>query len=429
MSNYKDYTFMWQPQPYKSWKGDISSNLFNVVSGILKKPITQAVPTVGGSGTKQRGRMGPHQLATKEPAVTVGRNSRVGHSQNHKIKSQLNHNIAGGVGVRERNFGPQPMKHWRLQLNTVSYDINGNIVYAGVYNKKTVANLIDRPGSAQNINKPNNLPNNKDCLACDPSGNGQFSKQYYERDSLWNINVNFNYPNDKFLDCSTNEGVCKPVCVACNPENNVIKRACTILNKKYYSDTRGYLRSRCRTYDQKQNVTRLADKNSAYIGNTDIPAWPTDQPCGVQTYLMGTCPDKCQSGAELCGKDIPPNPRLATAIYKPSNRAFQHRGPVECSTRISKLKNDTITNNANSFVKYYGKAAANAAKYSSNTNGGYFVKNKQFICQPSLFYRIGNSNLCNPQPTKLGLFKVPGRKDGCEGIYGETRKQCKNLFG
>ena len=37
-------------------------------------------------------------------------------------------------------------------------DINGNIINSGVYNKKTIANLIDRPGACQNLNKPNNLP-------------------------------------------------------------------------------------------------------------------------------------------------------------------------------------------------------------------------------------------------------------------------------
>ena len=387
MTNYKDYTYNWQLQPYKSWKGDISSNLFNVVSGILKKPIIEAVPTAGGVGNQQRGKIGPHQLATREPSVTVGRNSRVGNSQNNKSKDLFNYNVGGGVGVRERNFGPQPLKHWRLQLNTVSKDINGKIVNAGVYNKKSVANLIDRPGASQNINKPNNLPNDKDCLSCDPHGKGQFSKKYYERNFLWNIDINFNYPNDKFLDCSTNEGVCKPVCVACNPENNIIKRASSIINKKYYSDTKGYLRSRCKTYDQKQNITRLADESSAYIKNTKIPAWPSNEPCGVQTFIIGTTPDKCQSGAELCKKPIPPNPKLATSIYKPSNRKFQHNGPVESSTRIQKLKMDTINDNANSFVKYYGKAAANASKYSLNTNGGYFVKNKENICNPNLFVR------------------------------------------
>ena len=421
MSNYSTYTYMWQDQPYKSWKGDLSGNLFNVVTSILKKPINHAIPTTSGKGTKESGRLRPPPRATSEPAVQVGRNSRVAHSQNNKSSNNLNAKVAGGVGVRERNFGPQPQKHWRLQLNTVSKDSEG-IIKSGVYNKKSIANMIDRPGSSFINIKKNNDRELENCSSCDPDGNGQYGKQYYNREKLWNIDIDYVYPNvDKIKPNDNTVNLGRPACVACNPENNRIKSAVTLLNKNYYSDTRAYLRSRCRTYDQKLNITRLANQESRYLEGTNIPAWPTDEQCGIQTFIIGTTPDKCQSGAELCNNNIPPNPKKATAIYKPSNRTFAHRGPVESSTRIERLKYDTINKNAASFTKNYGKAAANAASYTNNTGGGYFVKDKQAFCDRNKkqLVRPGNKNVCHPTPQQLGYLSVPGRFYGCKG-WGQS---------
>ena len=58
-----------------TWKGDLSSNLFNVLVNIQKNQ-SRAVPVSGGNNIH-----GSHQLATNEPAVLIGRNSRVGNSQ------------------------------------------------------------------------------------------------------------------------------------------------------------------------------------------------------------------------------------------------------------------------------------------------------------------------------------------------------------
>ena len=422
------YTYMWQLQPYKSWKGNIDRNLFNVISGILKKPITEAVPTSGRQAGNRRGRLGAHQLATREPATVIKRISRVGNSQNHKLPSEITpKGLSGAIGTIARIFGPQPQKHWRLQLNTVSQNIDGKIVTAGVYNKKSIANLIDRPGTAFINNKPDNRPNLSNCDSCDPSGNGQYSKEYYNREKLWNIDIDFSYPGEKFLDCSTNLGVCRPVCVACNPENNIIRSAITKLNRRYYTDSRAYLRSRCKTFNQNLNITQLANKDSQFLPNTKIPAWPNEKQCGPQSFLIGTCPDKCQFGAELCGKDIPPEPKRTIAIYKPSNRNFGVEGPVQSSTRIAKLRYQTITKNAASFTTAFGAEAGNAGRFRTNSEGPYFIKSKQFICRAQNFPRPGNQNLqCKgvPTPQQLGLIRLPGRFSGCSGPLGSRNAIC-----
>lgn len=410
MLNNNSTTYIWQNQPYKSYKGDLSGNLFNVITGILKKPVLHAVPTISGVGSRANGRIKGPPRSTSEPAVQVGRSSRVAHSQNKKDISYLNSRITGGVGVRERIFGPQPQKHWRLQLNTVSQDKDGNIINAGSYSKKTVSNIMDKPGSSFISIKKENKRELNDCKGCDPSGNGEFGKEYFNREKLWNIDIDFSYPEVDIIkanDNTVNPG--RPACVACNPENNRIKSAVTLLNKNYYSDTRAYLRSRCKTYDQKLNITKLANPKSKYLENSTTPAWPTDNKCGVQTFIIGTCPDKCQFSEQLVC-DIS---SVVTAIYKPSNREFAHRGPVESSTRIQKLKYDTINKNANSFNKVFGKAAANAVSYIHNTGGGYFIKDKVNTC--NIQHKKGNRNICYPTPQQLGMIPNPGRFYGCKG--------------
>ena len=449
MANDQKYTYMWQSQPYISWKGNksdngVARNLFNVISGINKRPVPLAVKTAGGYGNNKGGHFGPHQKATAIPATTVGRNSRVANSKNNKPEQSITGQMPSGVGAIARNFEPQPMKHWRLQLNTVDNQMLGGIgdgifnsnQKTGSYNKVSIANLIDRPGGSSVSNKPDNRPNSEPCEGCDPIGNSQFSKQYYQRELLWGVDISFSYSGDKWLDCSTNNGLCKPVCVACNPENNIIKSAVTLLKKNYYTDSRAYLKSRCKTYDQKQNITTLVKPKSNFILGSTIPAWPQDNGCGPETFYIGTCPDKCQSTAKDCsGNNISGIPSQsqqnmprATAIFKPNNRQFQVQGAVDSSSRIARLKYNTVTKNAAGFSSAFGAQAANAAKYSANGNGPYFIKNKIFTshqCKTSsLVFTNGNSNVCKPIPRKLGYPQMPGGNSGCRGPYGSAQAIC-----
>ena len=61
----------------------------------------------------------------------------------------------------------------------------------------------------------------------------------------------------KFLNPETNY---KSVsCVACSPQANVIKSATTLLSKKYYTDSRAYLRARNKRYKQNLSGTTLSN--------------------------------------------------------------------------------------------------------------------------------------------------------------------------
>lgn len=49
--------------------------------------------------------------------------------------------------------------------------------------------------------------------------------------------------------------------------------------------------------------------------------------------------------------------------YKPSNSKFATQGSVDASARLNRLKYDTVTNSANTFMSAYGRQTANAMAY------------------------------------------------------------------
>lgn len=61
--------------------------------------------------------------------------------------------------------------------------------------------------------------------------------------------------------------------------------------------------------------------------------------------------------------------------YKPSNSKFANQGGVDSSARLNRLKYDTVTNSANTFMTAYGKATADAYAYGVPTPG-YTLKDK-----------------------------------------------------
>ena len=360
------YTYMWQPQKYTSWKGDLSYNQVNVVIPNEKRPIAKAVETHSYSRSNQR--FGPISRATSAPSTLVGRNSRVGGiARRWDPKTQFPTGppiITGGVGARARYFGPQPLKHWRLQLNPDNQS---------GYSKMSIANSMDRPGSAIIIPS-----HNEECFGCDLSNNSLYGKKYI-KDSYLGPKPPNNSGNYIF-DSSNNIFVC----IACNPETNRIKSAVTLLKKNYYTNTSSYLKSRCMTYDQKQTLSKIP--KNIYLDPCGNVLWPNNECGGLlgpQAFYTQDCPDKCQSSTINCNGIL--KPPQVTTIYKPNNRPFQQQGAVSSSGRIAKLKYDTITKNGASFRSAYGAEAANAGRYTGASVGPYFIKNKVNICYANIF--------------------------------------------
>lgn len=145
-------------------------------------------------------------------------------------------------------------------------------------------------------------------------------------------------------------------CVTCLPT----KSASTKINKKYYTDSRAYLRARCQTFDQKSKIGEAVTGSTVGFKSTNC-------------YDLSGCENK------------------QNVIYKPSNNKFATQGAVSSGSRLLRLKVDTITRNAHSFSAY-GHAAQNAGRYNGNSTAPYFVKSKENkgVC----FRRNGKMTMC-----------------------------------
>jgi hypothetical protein len=175
-------------------------------------------------------------------------------------------------------------------------------------------------------------------------------------------------------------------CPKCRPGNKTLRirsgmtnarvignpgEASTQIDNKYSTTTAELLRRRCQTYAQ-----RIPGQPKAGVDYTQPPS---NSPDGSQVRLASEC------GTDSC-VNVP-------IIYKPNNTQFATQGPVDSSSRIARLKYNTIQKNAKSFATAYGAAAANAGRYSANGNAPYFIKSKVNVCMPSLYHVNGNKNL------------------------------------
>ena len=146
-----------------------------------------------------------------------------------------------------------------------------------------------------------------------------------------------------------------PDCATCRPT----KSASTKLEKKYYTDSRAYLRARCQTFDQKSRIGEKSETDGFYKS--------------TNCYDLSMCENKQR------------------VIFKPNNKGFATQGAVSSGSRLLKLKLETITQNANS-LSAYGLAAQNAGRYNGNFTAPYFLKSKENKCVP--FRRKGSMRMC-----------------------------------
>ena len=94
------------------------------------------------------------------------------------------------------------------------------------------------------------------------------------------------------------------------------RSANTVINKEFCWNSKQYLQSRCKTYDQNQTLGTHVDGSKYYS------ALCTTAPSG----------NVCKS-----------------VVYKPNNKQFKQQGGVSSGARIAKLKYDTIRNSTNKY--------------------------------------------------------------------------------
>jgi len=260
------------------------------------------------------------------------------------------------------DFKPNPIKHWRKQLQP-----NNNT------SRTNIAIPFNAPGSTVYLGV-----NSDDCN-CGDNTNGV--------GHVVNISDGKNtvFPNGEYVVGPNGSRVC----ISCNPSNKrkIIRSALTdkLINptstteepkRKYCYSSAEYLRKKCRTYDQRLSGTAVAGID--YSKNYD------DNKQGPQTQKATTCEDNsCNSGDILI-------------IKKPSNRQYAVQGAVDSSSRIQRLKMNTINKAANSLKNDWGSAAANAAKYTANGATPYFIKSKNnSFPAKTAYHKDGNKTTCN----------------------------------
>lgn len=127
-----------------------------------------------------------------------------------------------------------------------------------------------------------------------------------------------------------------------NGECTAIRRSSGPVSRQYCTTTREYLQKRCKTYDQNELKGRKLDE---------------------YTYTSG-------SGSEnpgvtgICNK----------IVIKPSNKAFHVQGGVSSSSRINRLKYETIMSNVR--LKNYATARATIDTGYVNIKGQSMPKEK-----------------------------------------------------
>lgn len=232
-------------------------------------------------------------------------------------------------------FLPRPIKHWRRQLNPDKIRGGSN---------NTVIREVFQPGGTVYLR--------------DVAGK---SRECCDNENSLGFKI--------VSDISTNKNVS---CCKANP--HVIKSATTVLSKKYYTDTKGYLKSRCLLYDQKQMINPKPGVDY-YSSDGDL-LYPTNSPDGPQVYLTQNCETNCSANKQ------------PVTIYKPNNRKFATQGAVDSSTRLDRLKLETVNKNGASLRTVFGDSAAQAGAYKPNGDAPYSIKSNY---QPPVhFHRKGH---------------------------------------
>jgi hypothetical protein len=259
----------------------------------------------------------------------------------------------------------RPIKHWRKQLNPrLNSGVNGR--------RAGISMSMDIPGGSSILGKASDCSKTSECT----------KTSTILSDNILRKN-NTNFTNG--ITTISVDGREQVQCVACNPEANIIKPASTIISKKYYPDRKGYLQSRCLLYDQKLSGNKIPGI-TYFDTNTNKPILPSnDLINGTQNRATENC---------LNCPDTTINNTNRT-IYKPKNYQYATQGAVDSSSRITRLKYNTITKYGNSFTTAFGQAAANAnALYNGSDVSPYFLKNKNNINNCATYHKNGSKTIC-----------------------------------
>ena len=265
-------------------------------------------------------------------------------------------------------FKARPMKHWRRQLVPTSVNATGGVVTgpsqpigSSGQRNATVGLLMDRPGAVSYVGDAS-------CKCVEQPGNSYTISDHFLEVPKNKGTIVENQGVIDNGDYQINTGIYSTRCIGCNPQNNVIKSASTLLSRAYYSDTTGYLKSRCKTYQQNASINRTP--GVTYLSPDGQHIWATPSQTGSQVYQTNDI-YKPRVNPHPCGGS-----GASKVIFKPNNYQYSVQGAVDSSTRIEKLKLNSINTNANSLRSAVGHEAASACRFTGSSDTPYFLKNK-----------------------------------------------------
>jgi hypothetical protein len=267
---------------------------------------------------------------------------------------------------------PNPIKHWRKSLRPS--DVNG--ISRAAYSIQS-----DIPGA--------NVPLGTDGKCCDGEDGIQQVVQQYVAPSM---SVENAVREGTFVEGPNGSRVC----INCNPETNIIRSGMTekminpqevdgkLVFKKYSFSTKEYLKSKCKSYDQNiSGALRSGVQYSEVKGCCVVPLPYNNENVGPQTRDALDCPDETCHG------------NRTKVIVKPNNQQYFQQGAVSSSSRLARLKYNTVQSNAASFNSAYQAQSASAGRYRADGNAPYFIKSKdQSTCNPHTYFRKGNRTMC-----------------------------------
>lgn len=286
----------------------------------------------------------------------------------------------GGISSSTWYPSARPIKHWRKQLNPRP-DSNGNSISGSNGRRAGIGMSMDIPGGSSILGKASDCSKTSECTKTSTMLSDNILRPVSDK-------IYPSSPSDKYYDASNNE----IVCVACNPEVDalkLVKPASTIISKKYYSDRKAYLQSRCLLYDQKLSGNKIPG----------ITYWNTtlNQPILPSNDLIYGTQNRATENCLNCTNTVRNNTN--TTIYKPSNFQYAKQGAVDSSSRITRLKYNTITKNGTNMQTAFGQAGANAnALYNGSDVSPYFLKSKNNINNCANYHKNGDKTICfNPK--------------------------------
>ena len=255
----------------------------------------------------------------------------------------------------------RPIKHWRKQL-----------IPAGVSGKSPSSMSIqDRPAA-------NSIIAN-DCCSDEPGNLIQYEI------------VKTPFSVASHLDTLRGKDR-RNICQDCDPDEHILVNTSGIKDAKvqqFNFDTKSYLRSRNKSFISNQTGSMKTDttystKSPSGCCSVPIP-YSDNNITGTQNRSSFVSPPQSD---DAC-KNKPAN-----IIVKPNNQQFFQQGAVSSSSRIERLKYNTVTANASGFSTAWGAAAANAGKYRADGTGPYFIKSKVNKCTVSDYRKHWRSIGC-----------------------------------